>query len=168
MNTVAILAVILGPAVGALGVFFGWLQSSGQQAHERRLRSGDRVFEKRGDVYVRLLRFLDRQLIRVERTNPFQTIGPPRDPPGPEDDEETLQLQAEVGVYGTPEVWNLALDLSNGMRDFYIASSSLDIARSGQTGETEKHWKEVQQRRQHLRDLTSRTREQVQREIANL
>ena len=33
MNTVAILAVILGPAVGALGVIFGWLQSNGERMH---------------------------------------------------------------------------------------------------------------------------------------
>lgn len=111
MNTVAILAVILGPAVGALGVFFGWLQSKGereqslalartqqdhalaltegQQSHEHRLRSGDRLFEKRGDLYVRLLGFLERQLLGVERTNPFMTIGPPQDPPGPEDEKES-------------------------------------------------------------------------------
>jgi hypothetical protein len=190
MNTVAILAVILGPAVGALGVFFGWLQSKGereqslalartqqdhalalkegQQSHEHRLRSGDRLFEKRGDLYVRLLGFLERQLLGVERTNPFMTIGPPQDPPGPEDEKEIAQLQAEVGVYGTGEVWQLATDLSNATREFYIASSSLDIARSGRTGETAKHWEDVQNRRQALRDLTNKAREQIQKEIETL
>lgn len=108
VNTVAILAVILGPAIGALGLFFAWLQGQGerslrlslaeaQQQHERQLKRGDRLFDKRGDLYVRLLGFLDRQLMRVERTNPLITIGSPQDPPGPEDEREAAELQAEIG-----------------------------------------------------------------------
>lgn len=108
VNTVAILAVILGPAIGALGLFFAWLQGQGerslrlslaeaQQQHERQLKRGDRLFDKRGDLYVRLLGFLDRQLMRVERTKPLITIGSPQDPPGPEDEREAAELQAEIG-----------------------------------------------------------------------
>lgn len=179
MNTVAILAVILGPIIGALGLFFGWLQVQGdrshglalakaQHEHERQIRRGDRLFEKRGDLYVCLLGFLDRQLLRVERTNPLMTIGAPQDPPGPEDETESARLQAEVGVYGSAEVWKIILKLSEAVRSFFIESSSLDIARSGQTGETRTHWENVQEARTKVRDLTDETRELVQHEIENL
>jgi hypothetical protein len=179
VNTVAILAVILGPVVGALGLFFAWLQGQGERSHrlslaeaqhqhERQIKRGDRLFDKRGDLYVRLLGFLDRQLMRVERTNPLMTIGPPQDPPGPEDETEAAELQAEIGVYGSDEVWKMILELSSASRSFFIESSSLDTARRGQTRETATHWENVQAARQKVRDLTDATREQIQREIENL
>jgi hypothetical protein len=179
MNTVAILAVILGPAVGALGLLFGWLQVRGERSHalslaqaqhqhERQLKRGDRLFEKRGDLYVQLLTFLDRQLLRVERTNPLMTIGPPQDPPGPEDEEEASRLQAEVGAYGSAEVWKIIMELSDAVRSFFIESSSLDMARSGRREETAVHWQKVQAAREKVRELTDKTRELVQQEIENL
>jgi hypothetical protein len=190
VNAVAILCRDSRPLVGALGIYIGWRQSQGerehslalaraqqdhtlaladhQYEHDRRLRSGDRLFEKRGDLYVRLLLFLDRQLLRVERTNPIMTVGGPQEPPEPEDEAETAQLQSEVGVYGSAEAWRLLQELSDSVHDFFVQSWSLDTARSGRTEETATHWEAVQKARERVRELTAKTREQVQREIETL
>jgi hypothetical protein len=96
------------------------------------------------------------------------TIGPPQDPPAPEKEQEASRLQAEIGVYGSAEVWKISLELSDALRTFYIESSALDIARSGHTEETAVHWTNVRKARQRVRDLTDKTRELVQREVENL
>jgi hypothetical protein len=190
MNTVAILAVILGPAVGALGVVFGFLQSRGERAqslalarvqqdhalalaegqheHEHRLQAGDRLFAKRGDLYVRLLEFLDRQLLRVERTNPIMTFGAAQEPPESEDEAETARMQAEVRVYGSAEVWRMIVDLSGEVRAFYVASSLLDMVRSRRTPETMTHWEDVQKHREIVRASTDKVCERVQQEVETL
>ena len=77
-------------------------------------------------------------------------------------------MQAEIGVYGSAEVWKMILDLSSAARSFFIESTSLDTARQAHTGETAKHWENLQAARQKVRDLTDATREQIQREIENL
>jgi hypothetical protein len=179
LNTVAILAVILGPAVGAVGIVFGRLQArdqqnhalklaESQQAHERRLRTGDRLFEKRGSVYLDLFKFVDLQIARVERTNPTFTLGPPEDPPDPPDPDEVARMQAEASVWGSETVWQLVLEFTRAVTGFYLASSSLEAVKGRPGGDLAGAWETLNERRDVVREFYNKIRKQIQDEIENL
>jgi hypothetical protein len=77
-----------------------------------------------------LFRLIDLRLVQVERTNPIITFGEAQEVPKNPPEEELNELQAEVGVFGSAEAWQLVLDFSEACRKFFNASAMLDLTRS--------------------------------------
>jgi hypothetical protein len=61
----------------------------------------------------------------------------------------------------------LTVDYSKAVRDFFFASGTLDRVRD-QPGSGPETWKEVDEKREVVRELYTKLREQMQREVENL
>jgi hypothetical protein len=165
---VALAGVITTGLVAVIGSVVTSLVARGNRQHERDLQRGERLFEKRGAIYVDLFRWADVHLVRVERTNPIITMGPPLQPPDPPPEAELVTMQAQVAVYGSSAVWQLIEEFAQAVRDFFFASSMLEIEQRRQTADTTRAWEALTEKRTEVRTLHLKLRLQVQQEIERL
>jgi hypothetical protein len=82
---IAIAGVSSGAAVGLAGLAFGYFNGRSERQHAEGLARGSRLHDQRLAAYAELARYLERERLYLQRTEPM--IGPQPDPPGPLDDD---------------------------------------------------------------------------------
>ena len=177
MDAVALAATISGGVVALAGVCvtaWGIRQQSEsakelaaqQQAHERGLASGARLFEKRSAVYEQMIGVLHRWTELVDRTEPVMTIVNEPEPPEEPSVEEQRALNAVLRTFGSPAVANAYDDFVKTMRGFFGSVGSFRAAR--QQGATVTPWRELHDSREKVHAELKKMELLVSDELASL
>jgi hypothetical protein len=174
---VALAATIGGSVVALAGVgVSGWgikqqreaaqeLEDS-RQTHERALASGARLFEKRSDVYERMVGVLRRWAEQAERTEPIlQWANEPSAPEQPSADEQRA-LETVLRTFGSEAVADAYEKLAKSLRDFFLQANTLRAMREQRA--VELPWQAVEELRTKVRAELASIERLVSDELASL
>jgi hypothetical protein len=178
VDSVALAATIGGSVVALAGVAAGmWSvtqqrQSSNeladrQHTHERELARGARLFERRADLYERLVGFVHVWWERVAATEPIARWDNDPEPPEPPTIEEWRAMYVQLRTLGSVTVAEAFDEFAEAFRDF---TAQVDLLRStrDQPSKSPAPWHEVQEARQRVRALSERVERLVSEELATL
>jgi hypothetical protein len=177
MDAVALAATIGGSAVALAGVgatVWGAKQqresvrelAASQQAHERQLASGARLFERRSAVYERLIGVLQRWVEQVDRTEPILRWANEPEPPEQPSADEQRALNTVLRTFGSPAVADAYDDCVKSVRDFFIQAATMRTLREQQAPNLQ--WEQLEQARTKVRADVATIERRVSNELAGL
>jgi hypothetical protein len=178
MDAVALAATIGGSVVALAGVgvtAWGIKQqresakelAASQQAHERELASGARLFERRAAVYERMMDVLHRWAEQVEATEPILRMAGDPEPPEQPTVEEQRALNTPLRTFGSPAVADAYGTYVQSVLAFFVAATTLRRARE-QPGDIEEPWTQVEASRTRARADLATIERLVSEELASL
>jgi hypothetical protein len=178
MDPVALAATIGGSLVGLAGVSAtAWgakqqresateLETS-RQTHEQRMASGARLFEKRSDVYERMIGVLHRWTEQVHSTEPILKMANDPEPPEEPSADEQRDLLRVLRTFGSQPVADAYEEFVKAVRSFFYDAMTLRTIRESR-GDAKEPWERVEASRQTVRDELQAIERLVSEELASL
>jgi hypothetical protein len=178
MDAVALAATIGGSLVGLAGVgatAWGATQQrdsakeleTSRQTHEQRMASGGRLFEKRSDIYERMIGVLHRWAEQVDRTEPILKFANEPEPPEEPSVDEQRGLNTVLHTFGSEAVADAYDEFVKAVRSFFYSAMTLRTIRE-QRGDAELPWKQMEEEREKVRAELKAIERLVSDELASL
>jgi hypothetical protein len=177
MDAVALAATVGGSVVALAGVgvtAWGAKQqrasakelAEAQQAHERKLASGGRLFERRAAVYERMEGVMHRLAERVEATEPILRMSGDPEPPEPPTPDEQRAMQTPLRTFGSKAVADAYGTFMQSVLAFFVQATTLRAAREAR-GAVEEPWREVEDARAKVRANVETVERLVREDLAS-
>lgn len=178
MDAVALAATVGGSVVALGGVSVTawgiWQQresakelAASQQAHERQLASGARLFEKRADLYEGMIGVLQRWSDQVEATEPIFRMANEPEPPKEPSVEEQRDLNRVLRTFGSREVADAYDEFVKAVKSFFYSAMTLRATRE-QRGDAQLPWEQMEREREKVREGLREIERLVSDELAAL
>ena len=178
VDVVALAATISGAVVALAGVgVTGWgitqqrksakELAASQQEHERQLASGARLFEKRSDLYERLIGVLHRWMEQVHATEPFFRMANEPEPPEEPSVDEQRELNRVLRTFASKAVADAYEEFVKAVRSFFYDAMALRAAREA-LGDARENWEQVEASRSKVRADLAKIERLVSDELASL
>jgi hypothetical protein len=177
VDAVALAATIGGSLVGLAGVgatMWSVRQqresakelAASQQAHERLLASGERLFEKRAAVYEGMVGVVQSWAEKVEDTEPILRLADDAAAPEQPTVDEQRALNTVLRTFGSEAVAKTFSDFVVTVREFFFEASSLRTLR--EQGAPALPWEQLQEKRAKVRSDLAALERLVSDELAAL
>lgn len=151
-----------GTAAAIIGGFFTLWAQSRQHAHERHVAREARLQERRAVAYERIMAYVYRLGLYVQRTQPV--VGPMPEPPTPLPDDEVTKLNAAT-IVASPEVFRLVLAVTQAARTFEVAVMTLEDVRAARSTPVTPAWQEVEAARKAYGEAVKELADAAGREL---
>ncbi len=167
---VALAVTLSGPAVAALAIIVGRLNSRDERKNLHLLARGNRRFEARSQVYEELLRYMLAALDHANEVEQSYAKDPraiPSENPKLAEDERRVQVRS--GIFGSPEVTEAALRFVAAINGFlYQARLSATATAQRRGDEATESARKIFKHRDEASDLLIEVQTMMREELEGL
>lgn len=169
------ISVIATGSVAVVGLLVSYRQSERGRDHERKLAVAAHEHERRmaaeaawqsraQQTYLDLFKYLLLVDSIMTRTKPL--IGPQADPPAMPPENELTRIEADVMLFGSPQVWDMLQRWAADRAVFFAHCDLIDVYKThGDTELEVRSWDKVHACRAAARDLIAAMRTQANAEL---
>lgn len=116
--TTAEYGILATATVGVAAAVAPALTAWSNRGHERDLARAERLYAQRHGAYLELTRFLERQRLVLDRTEPMLLIGQAQEPPAELDDEAWIEMRARWVTLASGDVQAALVTAGERFRGF--------------------------------------------------
>jgi hypothetical protein len=179
MDYVALAATIGGSMVAIVGVgvtAWGISQqrasarelATSQQAHERELARGARLFDRRAIAYESMIAFLQVAWERVIATEPMLRMAGEPEPPEPPTADEWRAMYVKLATFGSHAVTERYEGVAEAFRKFFIDADHLRRMRDTPSTDELQLWRGLEAARAEVKTRFDQIERLVSSELAAL